>query len=549
MLAVGVGACDAGEKSEGAPGPEGPLAPAEIPSELPLAGDSAGRYGPDALGIRGRWQESAGPGSNVEVRFEDGDLCMQGETAQVLDGDFATYWGAQATLSLCERTAGELGAVSACLEPRAAGDLVGVRFTVSGTALPWIVSVSFPEVGRTASASLWVQAAGETTALFKRVTSPFDSSAPPVNPQQLQAITVRAVGRPEGPQSFDFCLRDLKLLFGEEWGLPPRWLEEPGPGRQVAYVGANLVGAEFGEGNLPGIHGTHYLYPTPDVVERYVAKGMNVFRIPFRWERLQRELYGELHEEELGRLKTTIEAVRAHDAVAILDPHNFARYEDDTSDEVPPKVIGVDIEIDAFTDFWTKLASEFAGDEGVWFGLMNEPHTMPTETWLDAANAAIAAIREAGAKNRLLVPGNGWTGAHSWFADFYGTPNAEAMLGVVDPEDNFVFELHQYFDGNSSGTSDICVSETIGVERVQAVTEWLREHGVQGFLGEFGGSDDPICLGAMDQLLTYFGENSDAWLGWTIWSSSEWNIQHNIRPVNGMDVPQMKVLLRHMDAP
>ena len=65
---------------------------------------------------------------------------------------------------------------------------------------------------------------------------------------------------------------------------------------------------------------------------------------------------------------------------------------------------------------------------------------------------------------------------------------------------------------------------------------------------EFGGSDDPICLGAMDKLLAHLGENSDAWLGWTIWSSSEWNIQHNIRPVNGRDPLQMRVLMRHVQS-
>ncbi len=122
------------------------------------------------------------------------------------------------------------------------------------------------------------------------------------------------------------------------------------------------------------------------------------------------------------------------------------------------------------------------------------------------------------------------------------------MRGFVDPEDNFAFELHQYFDSNSSGTSNTCVSESIGVERVERVTGWLRDEGFLGFLGEFGGSDDPVCLGAMDQLLSHLGENSDVWLGWTVWASTEWNIQHNIRPVNGQDPLQMRVLMRHVQS-
>ena len=52
----------------------------------------------------------------------------------------------------------------------------------------------------------------------------------------------------------------------------------------------------------------------------------------------------------------------------------------------------------------------------------------------------------------------------------------------------------------------------------------------------------------MDNLLGHLGENADVWLGWTIWAASSWNIQYNVRPVGDVDVPQMRVLFRHMDA-
>ena len=129
------------------------------------------------------------------------------------------------------------------------------------------------------------------------------------------------------------------------------------------------------------------------------------------------------------------------------------------------------------------------------------------------------------------------------------TPNGEVMLDVVDPSNNFAFEVHQYFDSDNSGTQSACVSDTIGVERVTDFTNWLVDHGFQGFLGEFGGSTRAECLGAVDNLLTYLGEHSDVWLGWTAWVSAEWNIGYNIRPVNGEDSLQMRVLMRHLDAP
>jgi endoglucanase len=60
----------------------------------------------------------------------------------------------------------------------------------------------------------------------------------------------------------------------------------------IRFTGVNLAGAEFGVGNgsvnLPGTYGTHYTYPTAAEANYFIGKGMNTFRVPFRWERLQR---------------------------------------------------------------------------------------------------------------------------------------------------------------------------------------------------------------------------------------------------------------------
>ena len=54
---------------------------------------------------------------------------------------------------------------------------------------------------------------------------------------------------------------------------------------QPQLTGVNLAGAEFGEGSLPGTYGQHYTYPTHAEVDYFTGIGMNVFRVPFRWER------------------------------------------------------------------------------------------------------------------------------------------------------------------------------------------------------------------------------------------------------------------------
>lgn len=310
---------------------------------------------------------------------------------------------------------------------------------------------------------------------------------------------------------------------------------------QPRFGGVNLAGAEFGGNELPGEYNRHYTYPTRSEIDYYVGKGMNVFRLPFKWERLQYEANGPLNAAELSRIKTFVNYAASKEAAVILDPHNYARYYGD--------VIGsANLSVGAFEDFWAKLATEFKNNPQVIFGLMNEPHGMETELWLTDANAAISAIRATGANNLILVPGNAYTGAHSWMSNWYGTPNGTVMINIVDPADNYAFEVHQYFDDNSSGTSESCVNATIGSSRLKGFTSWARANNVRGFLGEFGCSSNDNCLAALDDMLSYMDTNSDVWLGWTYWAGGPWwgDYMFSVEPQNGTDKPQMDVLEKHL---
>jgi endoglucanase len=62
----------------------------------------------------------------------------------------------------------------------------------------------------------------------------------------------------------------------------------------------------------------------------------------------------------------------------------------------------------SFADLWGKLAFHYKSNPEVIFGLMNEPHDQSAAAWLSSANAAIAAIRSAGATQQILVPDSYW---------------------------------------------------------------------------------------------------------------------------------------------
>lgn len=305
----------------------------------------------------------------------------------------------------------------------------------------------------------------------------------------------------------------------------------------LKWRGVNLSGAEYNSTSLPGRYGYQYTYPSATAVDYFQAKGMSLVRLPFLWERVQPTLYAPLDATELQRLTTFVNGATAKGLTVLIDPHNYGRYRQQTigSSGVPHT---------AFGDFWYRLAITFRSNPKVMFGLMNEPYGMPTENWVGAANEAIRRIRLAGATNTIAVPGNAWSGAHSWAGNWYGTPNAVAMLQIVDSGNNMVFEVHQYLDRDSSGTSDTCVSTTIGAQRLETFTAWLRANGKRGLLGEFAGANNDVCNQALNGMLAYMQNNADVWAGWTYWLAGAWSSHDmfSIQPVSGVDKPQMQVL-------
>jgi xyloglucan-specific exo-beta-1,4-glucanase len=292
-----------------------------------------------------------------------------------------------------------------------------------------------------------------------------------------------------------------------------------GGGAALTWRGVSLSSAEFGEQHLPGTYNTDYTYPSANEAAYFATKGMNIVRLPFRWERLQPALNQPLDAVELGRLKGLVDAVTATGTAVQLDPHNYARYGTQQDNVIG----GATVPISAFADFWSRLASQFKNNPKVVFGLMNEPHDIVTETWVTAANAAIAAIRTTGATNTITVPGVAWTGAWSWTnGNFYGTANGVAMLKITDSGNNLLFEVHQYLDSDSSGTSSTCVSSTIGSERLASFTAWLKANGRRGLLGEIGADSNPVCSQAVADALNHLKANADVWAGWVWWAAGPW---------------------------
>jgi endoglucanase len=308
------------------------------------------------------------------------------------------------------------------------------------------------------------------------------------------------------------------------------------PAPVMPYRGVNLSGADFGS-VLPGREGPDYSFPTPAQVDYYLSKGMTTFRVGFRWERMQRAAYATFEPTYTSKIDALVSYATSKGAKVILNPQNFARYYGET-------VGSAKVPIAVFASFWGQLSAKWASNPNVMFNLVNEPHDIATEQWVDAANAAIAAIRATGAKNTIVVPGNGWTGAHAWDSSAYGTPNSKALLDIVDPGDNVIFEAHQYLDADSSGAGEQCVSPTIGTARLAPFLKWLRDNHRRGMLGELAGARNPTCYAAVHDMLTTIMASSDVLVGWLWWGGGPgWGeYKFTLEPLNGTERPQMGVI-------
>lgn len=247
-------------------------------------------------------------------------------------------------------------------------------------------------------------------------------------------------------------------------------------------------------------------------------------------ERLtQSTLTGPQDAAYLKNLTEVVDHITKSGAYAILDPHNYGRFFGNVITDTA-----------GFQEWWQNVATQFKGNDHVIFDTNNEYHSMDQALVLNLNQAAINGIRAAGADQWIFVEGNQWSGAWSW-------PDVnDNMKALTDPKDKIVYQMHQYLDSDSSGTSPNCVSTTIGVERVKAATAWLKENGKIGILGEFAGGANEQCKTAVKGMLDYIVANDDVWKGALWWAAGPWwgDYMYSFEPPSGTGYQYYNSLLK-----
>lgn len=293
---------------------------------------------------------------------------------------------------------------------------------------------------------------------------------------------------------------------------------------KFTFFGVNESGPEFGETKLPGTLGTDYVWPNLTTIPTFVQQGMNTFRVHVLMERLtEKSMSASLNSAYLSDLKNTVNTITAQGAYAMIVPHNYGRF-----------YSNIITDVSGFRAWWKQLATQFASNGKVIFDINNEFHDMDQSLVVQLNQAGINGIRAAGATSQYItVEGNGYTGAWNWVS----SGNGATMGNLTDPNGQLIYQMHQYLDSDSSGTSATCVSSTIGAERLQAATQWLKTHGKKGIIGEFAGGDNSVCKTAINGMLTHLSDNSDVWMGAIWWAAGPWwgdSYIFNLEPTDGI---------------
>ena len=297
---------------------------------------------------------------------------------------------------------------------------------------------------------------------------------------------------------------------------------------QSTLRGVNLVGGEYPWGTTSAPkEGQHYQFVSDADIDYLAAKGVKCCRLVFSWELLQPALKGPLAigvGQYGATLRSRIAYLRQKGIKVLIEPHGgdtpkFARYKGN--------LVGTAaVPNDAFADLWSRLASLYKADPaGVLFGLSNEPNNMSTMQWFQAAQAAVLAIRATKAKNWIVCPGNGWSGASGWGQNWYDTasPKLSNQQGwaacIKDPLARTMVGVHCYFDQDRGGADETFAKPFCGVQDLIKVVEWARVHGLKVYVGEFGASPkNPDFDQNIKQFLDYCDQNRAVVEGWAWWA-------------------------------
>lgn len=265
-----------------------------------------------------------------------------------------------------------------------------------------------------------------------------------------------------------------------------------------------------------GIYGRNYRKNTLAEMTYCRDHGFDYHRLQFKWHRLQPDALNSasFNSAELGYLTDMADMIGGLGMKFSICPFDYAVYYNFANDTFY-EIGSAEVPNATFATFWANLVTIFQGRTyKPWaYDLMNEPNTLSggQEQWFDAAQAAITAIRAIDTATPIIVSGYQWGDTNSWFTD------SDSLKDLVDPNDNLIFEGHQYFDAGDGGNyydGDAIAGYTGDLydrakPLMQPFIEWCRHNNKVGLIGEIATPGTTFWLQVLKGAWDYLEECDD----------------------------------------
>jgi hypothetical protein len=306
--------------------------------------------------------------------------------------------------------------------------------------------------------------------------------------------------------------------------------------------GLNHVAMNMGDfdRDLGPVRGTNYPTYSDALLDWYQTKNVKSVRFVFTWEAVQSSFGGPVpaagprFANYWADLTSVLTRLLARDIYVIFSPWQYNKASGDTD------IVYRDAAFTAanFANFWGKFAAAINGvtgnDQRVAFDLINEPHThaesgnrpgdigISLADWFNCAQAAISAIRAAGATNTIFVPGMAYTAAST----FTTNGSSAAWLTLTDAAKNIAVTVHCYTGLGSA-------NPTVLSGDCAALVTWARTNGIKVNIGEIAidaGNNGTQTFCSTSTFATAAAQwadwnrfcvaNNDTLVGWNWWGNS-----------------------------
>ena len=153
-----------------------------------------------------------------------------------------------------------------------------------------------------------------------------------------------------------------------------------------------------------------------------------------------------------------------------------------------------DEQLDRIAEFWRETAQRYANEPLVWFNLLNEPgKERPADRrWLEVHRRLLAAVRDAGSDNLVVMDGTGWGQEAGEDEDERVADEDSALLSfgreVKGDDDAVAFSFHAY---NGWGWPDFTDEQRDA--RMADFIDRVHDQDLALLIGEVGGDREPCC--------------------------------------------------------